>query len=409
MTKYVIIGTGPAGTWAAETIRINDKDGEIIIISDEGLEFYYREHLNRFIAGTKSEEEMFDKGRNFSESINAQFINGRVVDINPEINTLKLANDQIISYDKLLLAAGGKPFQLKLPGSDLNGIHTLYSLSDGIEVIKSLKNAKNIVLIGGGSIALKIIPVLIEQGKNITIIERSSRIMTRVLDENTSQMLKTVIIDKGANVLINKGVIGFLGNNDTINKVILNDQSEISCDLAVVSIGIKPCTDILQNSKILYEKGVFINKFMQTNFPNIFAAGDIAQTPDPLYNFTPLLHPGWAEAKSQGICAGLNMTSHGTPYIGEIRLNRMSIYDFSYVSGGIIEYNENFSQIIKKDSKEMNYMKFIFKNKKLVGVLIFGRNFNSKKWKKWLKTQLLEPSESKVTPDNILDNDFLIK
>ncbi|MDX9800271.1 MAG: FAD-dependent oxidoreductase [Spirochaetia bacterium] len=406
MRKYVIIGTGPAGTYAAQTIRENDKTGKITIISDEGREFYVREHLNKYLAGKESREDLFEKGLLFSKTIDAEFVSGCVIDIDPEQNILKMADGCIIPFDKLLIASGGKPFKLRLPGCDLKGIHTIYSLADADIIRESLKNRKNIAIIGGGSIAVKLSPVLLEMGKNVAIIERLDGIMPQVLDKDASNILKAELLNKGAEIHTGKEVTEFTGENNAVSGIILKSGEKLYCDLAVISIGIKQSIDFLKNSGIIYDKGVIVNKFMQTNYPHIFAAGDAAQTPDPLHNNIPLLHPGWGESKQQGICAGLNMSLGKTEYIGEIRLNRMSFYDISFVSGGIIEPDIDSIQIKNLDTDKANYLYFNFKKEKLIGGIILGRNFDSKLWKKWLKKELLNPGSRKITPDTAADFPF---
>lgn len=423
---YVIIGTGPAGTIAAENIRKGDSNGKITLISDEGLEFYKREHLNRLIEGSKTEDDLFEKGRHYSGELNADFINGRVIDFDTQNKAIILNDQSKLEYDRLLIATGGKAYKLNVPGSQLEGIYNFYSLFDAKKVKQSLKNVKRISIIGGGSNSVKLAPILISQGKEVTIIEARPNLMRNMLDIKAAKIVEEVFKTNNISIKLDARVTQFLGNGGKISKIKLvnvgnignagkvenveNIESElIDCDMAIVSIGIKPCIDILVNTGIKTDRGIIVDNYMQTNYEDIFAAGDIAQVPDPLKGGKHFLYPGWSEAKSEGKIAGMNMVKKDHHYIGDIKLNRMKFFGYSFISGGIIEPTSDHIAKIKEDSKNNSYFKFVFdqSNDHLIGGLVIAKDFDSKKWKKWLKNELLNPKDSAITPQNIFEVNFL--
>lgn len=164
MKQYLIIGGGPAGTTAAETLRKLDADGKITIISDEGYSFYKREHIAGLISNDRTEAELFTKGKDFYKSIKVDFVKDHVSEVSVKENQIVLGNGSVFRYDSLLIASGGKPIVPSWPGIQLEGVSTLYTLDDAKKVTKLAKEARSVVVVGGGTIAMKVIPLLRKMG-----------------------------------------------------------------------------------------------------------------------------------------------------------------------------------------------------------------------------------------------------
>ncbi|MEJ2248491.1 MAG: FAD-dependent oxidoreductase [Candidatus Lokiarchaeota archaeon] len=402
--RYVIIGVGSAGTNAAETIRAHDKDGKVTVISDEGVPYYVREHLNRLIEGSESEQDLFEKGYDFFKTIGVNFIGDKVVRVDSSKKAVIMENGVQLQYDKLLIASGGKPIPLNVKGRELDGITTLYSLKDAKYILEQLPNIKNIVFIGGGSIALKVSPILKEMGKNITIVEKMPRILPKMLDRDASLLLEEKVENDGITVLTNEEVVEFSGMNNRIDHVILKSGIKIPADLAITIIGIRPSVDFLKTTDVKVDHGIIVDLFMKTSDNDIYAAGDVARVPDPIESFKALPHPGWGESRDEGKNAGLNMAGKPTKYPGEIRLNRMKFKKYAFISGGYLEKQDG-NEIIVESGEEF-YKKFIFDRERLVGGIILMKNFDSKKWKKWLKKQLFDENPSLEKKDAIVRTNF---
>ena len=158
MKRYLIIGSGPAGATATETLRKLDGRGEITVISDEGYPYYRREHLARLISGDKSEEELFEKGKDFYMKMGVNFVGGTLLKVSSKQNQVTLTDGRTLDYDSLLIATGGKPIVPPWKGIQLEGVSTFYTLDDARRMTRLARKAKNVVIIGGGTIALRDTP-----------------------------------------------------------------------------------------------------------------------------------------------------------------------------------------------------------------------------------------------------------
>jgi len=185
----------------------------------------------------------------------------------------------------------------------------------------------------------------------------------------------------------------------------LRNQQEIPCDLVIITIGMKPNIDFLKNSGILLDKGVIVDKFMRTNISNIYAAGDVAQTEDPLFD-TPILHPTWGNAKKQGKIAAKNMIGNMTEYKGTIPIQTIKILGFRAISAGIAHSKNNFDEISWISFQNGFCRKFVINNNRLVGALLLGKDLNKKKLKPLIKKAVFNMVDVSRYKTKLLDEDF---
>ncbi|MFX1573674.1 MAG: NAD(P)/FAD-dependent oxidoreductase [Promethearchaeota archaeon] len=384
MTRYVIIGGGPAGATAALEIRKLDSKADIFLISNENYQFYKRSKIINLVSASCSEDELFLKGKKIYDKNNINFIYKDVKKVLPETQQILLKNGEILDYDFLLIASGGSPRTLQWRGIELEGVSTLYRLDDAKKVAKQACYAKNAVIIGGGSIAMKVIQNLKKIGLKISIIEKASHLWPIGFDRKVARIVEKQIKEHGVNVYLNEEVVEFKGENKKLSSVVLKSGREIAADLAVITIGINPNIDFLKESGVETEKGILVDMFMRTNISNIFAAGDVAQIYDPLYD-KPILHPTWGNAKTQGKIAAKNMTGRNVKYKGTIPIQTIKIFGFTAIAVGITHSKKNFDEISWVSFDKDLCRKFTLKNNNLVGALILGKDIDKKFLKPILK------------------------
>ncbi len=294
-------------------------------------------------------------------------------------------NDEtIINYDFLLIASGGSPYLLPWRGVDLDGVSTLYRLEEAKKVAKQACDAKDVVIIGGGSTAMKAIQNFKKIGLNISIIEKSSHLWPVGFDRKIARIVEKKIKENGIQIYLNEEVLEFKGENKKLTSVVLKSGREFPADLAVITIGIKPNIDFLIDSDINIDKGILVDMYMRTNIPNIFAAGDIAQIYDPIYEI-PILHPTWENAKRQGKIAAKNLTGGTMKYKGTISIQTIKIFGFTAIAVGITHSKKNFDEISWVSFEKELCRKFILRNNHLIGVLILGKEIDKKVLKSLLK------------------------
>ena len=389
MSRYIIIGGGPAGATAALEIRKLDPLGEILLISDEDYQYYKRSKIINLISASCTEEELFLKGKYVYDENNIKFINGFTKKVIPEKSQIVLENGKIFNYDYLLIASGGSPVILPWKGVDLEGIHTLYNLKDAKKVAQQVCDAKHVVIVGGGAIAMKAIKNFKKIGVDISIVEKASHLWPIGFDRKVARIVEKKIEEKGIHLYLDEEVIEFKGEDGKLISVVLKSGEEIKADLAIITIGMRPNIKFLENSGIEVDKGVLVDMNMKTNFSNVFAVGDVAQMYDPLYH-TPILHPTWGNAKKQGKIAAKNMVGGNVKYKGTIPIQTIKIFGFTAIAVGITHSKKNFDEISYVSFEKEVARKYVLKNDHLIGVLILGKDINKKVLKPILKKAVFD-------------------
>lgn len=378
---------------------------KITIISKENHEYYKRSKIINLISGSCSEDDLYLEGKEVYEELNIDFIFDIVQEVNPHKNQVLLSNNSVIQYDSLLIATGGSPIVLPWNGADLKGISTLYTLDDAIEVAELICNVKNAVIIGGGAIAMKVINNFLKIGLNTTIIEKASHLWPIGFDRKMARIIESKIKQKGIEIYLNEEVLEFKGTNGKLTSVLLKSGKELPADLAIITIGMKPNISFLENSDIDIDKGVLVNEYLQTNVPNIFAVGDVAQISDPLYEY-PILHPTLGNAKRQAKIAALNMMGKKIKYDGTIPLQTIKIFGFNAIAGGITHSKKNYDEIAWISFNKGICRKFVLKHNKLIGVLLLGKDIDKKKLKPLIKYAISNMIDIEVHKTRILSDDI---
>ena len=403
--KYIIVGGGPAGAIAAERLRLLDPLSSISLVSTENYVFYKRKKIINLISSSCSVEDLFAKGDNFYDKLNINFYHRKVIKVEPDENQIILEDQSKLSYDSLLIASGGSPISLSLEGANLKGIYTLYTIEDAKKITEQVCNAKNVVIIGGGSIAMKLVKNFIKIGLNISIIEKSSHLWPIGFDRKISRIFEKEFIDRNINLHFNDEVMKFNGKDGKLNSVTLKSSREIPCDIAIITIGIRPNIDFLEGTKIVLDKGIIVDKFLKTNIPNIFAAGDVAQVEDPLY-MKPMLHPTWQNAKKQGKIAAENMIGQNKEYKGTIPIQTIKGFGFQAIAAGITHSKKNFDEISYLSFQNKFCRKFVVDKENLIGALILGKNINKKKIKPLIQKAVFNKINIKQYKTQILNDNF---
>lgn len=378
---------------------------KITLISDENYAYYKRSKIINLISESCTEEELFLKGKDLYEKLKIDFYHGHVTKVIPDKNQLSLDDNSILNYDFLLIASGGSPLLLPWNGVNLKGISTLYTLKDAKEVAKSACDAKNVVIIGGGSIAIKLVKNFIKVGLKVSIVEKSSHLWPIGFDRKISRIFEREFIDRGVDLYFNDEVVKFNGKNGNVESVTLKSSREIPCDLVVVTIGIRPNIEFIKDTNIKVDKGIIVDKHLRTNIPNIFAAGDVAQIRDPLYQ-KPILHPTWGNAKKQGKIAAENMTGNLNEYKGTIPIQTIKGFDFQAIAAGITHSKKSFDEISWVSFQNNFCRKFVLDDDSLVGALILGKNINKKELKPLIKKAIFNKSNISKYKTEILKEDF---
>lgn len=357
--NYLIIGGGIAGTTTAEFIRMHDSYGSISIVMEEPELLYSRVLLPHFLRDQISFERLYIRKEEHYREKNIELIKGTKVNkLNTQNSSVELDNGKIIEYGKLLVASGGKVNKLDIPGKDLNGVTYLRTVED-VKAIKNLmRSAKKAAVIGGGFIGIEFAQSFVKAGLDTTCFILEPYFWQHVVGENMGKLLSNILEKNRVKIIPEAEVSEFLGSK-SLEKVRTKKGSEIEANIAGVGIGIHMNLDHLKDSDLKLNKGVIANEFLETNVENVWAAGDIAEFNDTLFDKHHLLG-NWSNAAAQGKVAGPNtVVGWGPPAGGErekfetVSAYTIGIFDNSFTFMGDPTADET-TRLIERGSWEEN-------------------------------------------------------
>ena len=283
--SFVIVGASHAAAMLAPSLRQQGWQGRIIVIGAEASIPYHRPPLSKdYLAGAKSLEEILIRPAKVYEKSEVEFIlETSVESIDRDNKTVRLSNNETLSYDKLALTVGSKVRKVNLPGVDLDGVFYLRDLKDVERISAHISPGANAVIVGGGYIGLETAAVLNRKGMNVTVLEMMERVLQRVTAPALSEFYTRIHEEEGVNIRCGIGVTGFKGNG-RVSKVLCSDGSEFSADLVIIGVGILPNTELAAAAGLQVDNGIVVNARAQTSDPDIFAAGDCTFHHNPVYD-----------------------------------------------------------------------------------------------------------------------------
>ena len=282
MSGMVIIGAGHAAGQAAASLRQEKYEGPITIIGDEPHIPYQRPPLSKqYLSGEQAIERVYLRPEKFYADKNVTLKLGvNATEIDREAKQVILDNGESVPYDKLIIATGSRPRILNIEGSNLKGMHYLRTIADVDAIRDEMAAGKNLVIVGGGYIGLEVASVGIERGLNVHVLEMESRILQRVTTPQMSEYYHNLHSGRGVNIHTDTMVSGFAGS-DQVEQVLCGDES-FDADLVIVGIGIMPNIELAQAAGLECDNGIVVDDHCRTSDPEIYAAGDCTNHPNPL-------------------------------------------------------------------------------------------------------------------------------
>ena len=300
-SRHVILGGGMvAGYCAKELVERGLKPGELTIVSADTSVPYERPPLSKgFLAGKDSEESIRINPENFYSEHGIDLMLGSpadVVDTGRKI--LHLRSGEELFFDSLVIATGARVRKLNVPGADLAGVHYLRTLDDSKQIRKHAESAKRAVVIGGGFIGMEAASVLAQKRVETTLILREDRIWKRFFTPAMSRFFEGYYSAHGVQLIKQARVEGLKGR-PAVESVEVAGSPPIPCDLVVAGIGVQPITDPVARTRIEVTDGIAVNDYLETSVPGIYAAGDVANYRDAVFDKRRRIEH-WDNAVSQG-------------------------------------------------------------------------------------------------------------
>ncbi len=328
--KYLILGGGMVAGYAAKQFVENGlKPGELTIVSSDSSIPYERPPLSKgFLAGKEAEASILISPKTFYEDHGIEImLKCHVEGVDSSSKRVHLHSGEDLEFDKLIIATGARVRMLDLPGRDLEGIYYLRTLDDSRRIREKAESAKHAVVIGGGFISMEVTAVLAQKGIETTMILPEDRIWKRFFTPSMSQFFENYYSARGVHFAKNTKVAKFIGDGN-IESAVQENGNILPCDMVVAGIGVTPVTEPLIKSGIEVQNGVVVNQYLETNRPDIYAAGDVASYYDVLFKrYRRAEH--WDNAVSQGQYCAKALSGERTPFV-HVPYFFSDVFDLSY-------------------------------------------------------------------------------
>jgi NAD(P)H-nitrite reductase large subunit len=389
--NIIIIGNGITGITCARNIRKKNSDATITVISDESEHFYSRTALMYIYMGHMKYENTKPYEDWFWSKNRINLIQATVNYLNTVDKSIELEDSRILNYDKLVLATGSIPNNFGFPGEDLNGVQALYNLQDLAKMEKNTSNISSAVIVGGGLIGIEMAEMLHSRNISVTMLIRENAYWANVLPQQEAQLIGNHLHKHGIQLKFNTE-LQEIRTIDQVNvhSIVTKQKETIDCQFLGITTGVKPNIKFLKNSSIEIEKGILVNEFLETNIPDVFAAGDCAQFRFAKNGEAPI-EQLWYTGKMQGETLANTICGNKTTYDRGIWFNSAKFFDLEFQTYGkvlaeITPEQESFYWAHEngKISFRANYNK---SDRSIIGFNFIGIRFRQVIAEHWIREQ----------------------
>ncbi len=355
---FLIIGGSAAGTTAAEVIRQLAPESTITIVTDENHEEYSRVLLPHYIRGKVARDQVFLKKPEWYTQNKISLVKGvKTESLDPKSHRVRVSGGEEYKYGKLLIAVGGYVVKLDVAGSDLDNVLYMRTIEDADKIVKVASQSQRAVVVGGGFIGLEFATSFRVNGiEKVTVLVLEDYYWQGKLDPKSSQVLQKVLEDNGCKV-VTREEVDHLEGDSQVRSIVTKSGNRHECEVVGVGIGIKSDFSWLEGSGIKINRGIVTNEYLETNVPDIYAAGDCAEFHDVIFERQHIMG-NWANATSQGSAVGKTMSGARTVF------ETASSYTINFFDGScsfIGVTDEKFAdEVIVRGSVEAGKMARIF-------------------------------------------------
>ncbi len=375
----VVIGAGIAGLSAVEAYRKYAPEGQITLLAKEEELPYYRLNLTRYLAGEISEETLPVYSRDwFSEHKIDLLLGAEAAELQLPEKSVRLRNDNQISFDKLALTIGSHAFVPPVPGTRREGVTVLRTLHDAKRILSSLEPGVQCVCIGGGLLGLETAGALVQRGADVTLLEGHGWLIPRQLNQKAGDYLQRYVEAKGIHLRRN-ALVKEIPGDERAAGVLLEDGTSLSASLIIIAVGVRPNSHLARRAGLEVNKGVVVDNYLTTSHPDVLAAGDVSEHRGVLYG-------NWSASQSQGNIVGMNAAGQHAEFGGIPRSNTLKVLGADLLSIGQFE-PEDASYLALDSEQDGIYYRFVFRDGCMVGAVLLGDTSVSGAVKKAIETK----------------------
>ena len=377
-----------------------DPDSRITVISEEPHKAYSKPIISHYLSGKITWDQVLESGKRLAPTgDNLEYLLDRTVTtIDPSNHLLDVASGDKIPYDRLMIATGARQKIPPILGLDPIKVQPFLTLNDAGILDRKIQSGKRALVIGGGLIGLEAADALSARGMSVTVIEIMPWVLPTVLDRNAGQVVGAHFVNHGIEIRTATMVNEITTHADGSGEVVLSDGSKLPFALAVLAAGVEPKSFVKEIPGLRVERGIVVDFNGRTSLEGVFAAGDVAEGPDPLRDGRSL-NLNWMSAREQGRVAGRAMANSGGEYRGSIMLNSLNLMDCPIITIGISVVpnppssggsgsDVTFTEIIDTTKKPGVYRKLTIRDEKVVGAILVGDITFSGSYHKFIRERI---------------------
>ncbi|MCJ2669404.1 MAG: NAD(P)/FAD-dependent oxidoreductase [Thermoplasmata archaeon] len=397
--RHVIIGCGAAGVSAAEAIRKHDRQSEVMIVAKQKRPPYSLCSLPAVLAGEIDPSKIVRFPRGYFDDIDVDLRLGKEVTKVLPTDRRVVIDGRKLKYDRLLIAPGSLPLVPPIDGIEKRGVFTLTSLEDVRRIQRYMRDKKHAVVIGAGFIGIEAATALRKRGLDITVVEMLDSVLPRMLDSDIGGRLQGIMEGEGIRFRLGCQVTRIIGAKKVEGVEV--GKKRLPCEMVVMGIGVRPNIEFLAGSGIRKNMGILVNEHMRTSRRDVYAAGDLTESFDPLRGKR-MMNAIWPNAVLQGRIAGENMAGVEAAFSGSFTVNIIDVFGVSALSMGMASFED-------KDLSEEKFVtdravkKMLLRGGKLVGMQFVGTLRNSG----YMMSLMRKGEDISELQDEILDDRFL--
>lgn len=362
---FVIVGAGLAAAKAAESLRAQGFDGNLVIVGDEAHRPYERPPLSKgFLSGDIEREAVFVHPEAWYRDHDVELRLGHpVTSVDPAGRIVSLADGSVIRYHQLLLATGSSPRPVRVRGADTSGVHYLRRLDDCERLKHAIAEKAPIAIIGAGWIGLEVAAAARQAGLEVTVIEAADQPLLRVLGPDVAPIYAGLHRDHGVALRLSSSVSEILTAGGRARGIRLADGSDVPAELIIVGVGAKPNVEFVEG-QLATDNGILVDEHLRTSFPNIFAVGDVANAWHPFYGER-IRVEHWANALTQPAVAAAGMLGRDASY-DELPYFYSDQYDLAMEYVGHVAPDDYDQVVFRGDVAARRFIAFWLKDERLL-------------------------------------------
>lgn len=372
--RHVIIGNGPAGVIAAETLRRHSPDAGVVLLGDEPEPPYSRMAIPYLLMGEIDEAGTYlRKDEGHFGRLGIDLKTGRARSVDATRRQVRLESGEVLAYDRLLVASGSHANRPPIPGIDLPNVLPCWTLADARRILAVAKPGAKVLQMGAGFIGCIIMEALAARGVELTVVEMGNRMVPRMMTEGAGELIRRWCEKKGITVHTGTRVEAIEKKGARLSARLAGGR-ELECDLVISATGVTPNVAFLQGSGIECGEGVLVNRRMETNVAGVFAAGDVAQAPE--FGSARLsvnaIQPVAAE---EARIAAQNMAGRSVVTPGQLAMNvldTLGLVASSFGQWAGVPPEEGGDSVELRDDAAFRYLRLEFREDMLIGATSLG-------------------------------------